>query len=249
MFVSGYISRFRSTNWLIPLHLPSSRIAEAAQPSIQKLAYNFKQWARKMSNIDPTSLPCCCSQLLRSHPDLQLVDGHVACSASLLSVSKEITPCFKFSSKSTVFADWGTFQRLYYKRISAWFSAQGFPQAVFQEFWNQVLVQEWQLHERALREDPSLLQQKTFHKVLMSLQRSLVFHLADHQATHSMVFCPRFYFQSVLKVWQDPTNFVQVHQSTERCKIQIHGSIPGIIRRKYASGIRANAGYRKVLCS
>ena len=70
---------------------------------------------------------------------------------------------------------------------------------------------------------------------------SIVFHLADHQATHLMVFCPQFYFTSVLKVWQDTTNFAHVCQSTERCKIQIHGSIPGAIRRKYAWGINANA--------
>ena len=31
-------------HWLIPLQ-PSSRIVELAQPSVQKLAYNFKHWA------------------------------------------------------------------------------------------------------------------------------------------------------------------------------------------------------------
>ena len=56
-----------------------------------------------------------------------------------------------------------------------------------------------------------------------------------------MVFCPQFYFTSVLKAWQDTTNFAHVCQSTERCKIQIHSSIPGAIRRKYAWGIDANA--------
>ena len=40
-------------HWLNPLHLPSSRIVELAQPSIQKLAYNFKQRANKMTNTDP----------------------------------------------------------------------------------------------------------------------------------------------------------------------------------------------------
>ena len=122
--------------------MPSSRIAEAAQPSIQKLAYNFKQSGRKMTNY--------CNQLLCTHLQLQLVDGHVACSASLLSVSKEIAPFFQYSSKSKVFADRHTFQRLYHKRVFRWFSVQGFPQSVFQEFWSQVLEREWQLHQHKI---------------------------------------------------------------------------------------------------
>ena len=55
-----------------------------------------------------------------------------------------------------------------------------------------------------------------------------------------MIFCPQFYFQCVLRVWQDPSNFIQVHQSPERCKIRIHGSIPGALRRKHAWGINAS---------
>eukprot|EP00439_Symbiodinium_sp_Y106_P076035 s899_g15.t1 len=56
-----------------------------------------------------------------------------------------------------------------------------------------------------------------------------------------MVFCPQFYFLSVLNVWPDQANFVQVPLSTERRKIDIHSSIPGNIQRKYAWGINANA--------
>ena len=114
---------------------------------------------------------------------------------------------FTFSSKSTVFANWDTFQRLYRMKISAWFYAQGFPDVVFQELWNFVLVQEWNNHEFALREDPFRLQQTHISKILQSLQKSLVFHFADHQASHLMIFCPQFYFKSVLRVWQDPSKF------------------------------------------
>ena len=56
-----------------------------------------------------------------------------------------------------------------------------------------------------------------------------------------MVFGPQFYFLSVLNVWPDQANFVQVPLSTERRKIDIHSSIPGNIQRKYAWGINANA--------
>ena len=102
-------------------------------------------------------------------------------------------------------------------------------------------MQEWYNHELALREDTFRLQQTHISKILQSLQKSLVFHLADHHAAHLMICCPQFYFQSVLRVWQDPSNFFQVHQSPRRRKIQIHGSIPGALRCKYAWGINANA--------
>ena len=40
-------------HWLIPLHLPSSRIVQLAQPSTQKLAYNFKQLGQQNDQYRP----------------------------------------------------------------------------------------------------------------------------------------------------------------------------------------------------
>ena len=45
----------------------------------------------------------------------------------------------------------------------------------------------------------------------------LVFHMADHQSTHLMSFCPQFYLQSVLRVWTDRTNFIPVSMSEHQC--------------------------------
>ena len=70
------------------------------------MVYNFK-----MSRIDPESLPCSCSQLLHDHPDLQLVHGHIAHSASFLSVSRELYPYF---------------QSLHQGRVQRSFGQQGF---------------------------------------------------------------------------------------------------------------------------
>ena len=69
-----------------------------------------------------------------------------------------------------------------------------------------------------------------------------VLHMADHQSTHLMTYCPRFYFQSVLRVCRDDTNFVQVPLTEHQCRLHVASVFPGFVRARYRWGIQVNAG-------
>ena len=81
-------------HWLIPLHLPSHFVEEGAHLSVEKLLFNFKYWENQMQNLDPLSLPCSCVRFLLQHPRADVVDGHIASSASLLGLPLRLSVCW-----------------------------------------------------------------------------------------------------------------------------------------------------------
>ena len=96
-------------HWLIPLHLPSHAVEEGAHVSASKLLFNFQRWETKMKNLGPMTLPCACDQFLRLRPRINIVDGHVASSASVLHY---LTYPFDYSPLSVTvpvpLCTWGT---------------------------------------------------------------------------------------------------------------------------------------------
>ena len=231
----------RYKQWMLPFHLPSHWIDEGAHQSVQTIFYNFAQWETRMQDLEPSSLPCSCQEVLLHHPYLHTVDGHIASSAADLSLPREVLDMLSFSSSSPVFPTLESFLRLHKRRIDRWFDRQGFPPCVKDEFWNTVFPNQWASHVQHLCRCDFLLQEHKLVDVKKQLHSKLVFHLADHQATHLMLYCPQFYFKGVLAVWKDASNFRQILSSPERCRLQVRENIPGFIRKKYAWGIASNA--------
>ena len=228
-------------HWLIPLHLPSKFVDEGSHLSLAKALHNIKQWESRMTNLQPSSLPCCCQELTRQHPHLHFVDGHVASSASLLSLDVDLHILVSFSSSSTFYPTFQSYRGLYQAKVDAWFKAQGFPLQVAHDFWTEFFPRQWYLHEHAIAKLDFALQEPQVTRLKRCISNKLVVHLADHQASHLMVFCPQFYFQSVLRVWQDVTNFKQIKSEPHLCRLQVRDAIPGDIRKRYAWGVRQSA--------
>ena len=63
-----------------------------------------------------------------------------------------------------------------------------------------------------------------------------VLHLADHESTHLMVFCPKFYFQSCHRVWSDEKVFKPMFMSIPAAKLFLCSHVPSDILRKYPCG-------------
>ena len=114
-------------HWLIPLHLPSHVVKEGAHLLVEKLLFNLQYLETKMCNLDPMTLPCSCGQLISSHPRINVVDGHVASSASLLDLPLRLQSLISYSSSSAVFVCYDTYLRRFRPKIDRWFQKQGFP--------------------------------------------------------------------------------------------------------------------------
>ena len=72
------------------------------------------------------------------------------------------------------------------------------------------------------------------------LRKDFVVHCEDHEPNHLMIFCPRFYFQSALRTWQDPEVFESVSGSRDQWNQWVLDEIPGRLRSRYKWGINAN---------
>ena len=228
-------------HWLIPLHLPSHAVEEGAHMSVAKLLFNFQRWETKMKNLDPMTLPCNCGRFARLHPRINIVDGHIASSASLLDLPIRLQSLVSYSTSSTVYVGYDTYIKNFKAKVDRWFKCQGFPMQILQKFWDEFFPAQWRKHNYALATQSWRITEAQVLEFKKMMDSKFVLHMADHQATHLMIYCPQFYFQPVLRVWTDETNFVSVPFSQHQCRLHLYNTIAGALRSRYRWGIQANA--------
>ena len=106
--------------------------------------------------------------------------------------------------------------------------------------WVQFIQQQRDIHLRHLRHRPK------FHEAHVLKMKDIicsdwVVHLADHESTHLMVFCPKFYFQSCYRVWSDEKVFKPMSMSIPAAKLFLCSHVPSDIFRKYPWGFNPDA--------
>ena len=74
-----------------------------------------------MKNLDPMTLPCAGDQFLRLHPRINIVDGHVASSASLLDLPIRLQSLVSYSTSSTVYVGYDTYIKNFRAKVDRWF--------------------------------------------------------------------------------------------------------------------------------
>ena len=70
-----------------------------------------------MRNLDPTTLSCSCDQFIASHPRVNIVEGHVAFSASLLDLPLRLQSLVSYSASSTVYVRYDTYLKRFRTKI------------------------------------------------------------------------------------------------------------------------------------
>ena len=196
-----------------------------------------------MKHLDPMTLPCACDQFLRLHPRINIVDGHdhVASSASLLDLPIRLHSLVSYSTSSTVYVGYDTYIKNFRAKVDRWFKNQGFPTQIIRKFWDEFFPIQWHKHNEALATQSWRITEAQVLEFKRMVDSKFVLHMADHQATHLMIYCSQFYFQSVLRVWTDETNFIPVPFSQHQCRLQLYNTISGSLRSRYRWGIQANA--------
>ena len=126
-------------------------------------------------------------------------------------------------------------------KIDRWFQNQGFPLQIVQRFWEEFFPAQWRKRNETLATQPWRLTEAHVLEFKKMVHSRFVLHMADHQSTHWMIFCPQFYFQSVLRVGTDRTNFIPVPMSAHQCRLHLVNAISGPIRSRYRWGIQPNA--------
>ena len=124
------------------------------------------------------------------------------------------------------------------KMFSAWRRKHHLPLRLESEF-QDILQEQWARRIKCLHADPRL----TWKDVSIAralLRKDFVMRCEDHEPKHLMIFCPRFYFQSALRTWQDPEVFESVSGSRDQWNQWVLDEIMGRLRSRYKWGINAN---------
>ena len=77
----------------IPFHLPKGTVREAAHSKVADILYNPFSW-EEHDLSQPDQLPCPCKELLKTHPGLDNIDGHICGTLDQIRVATELYNCF-----------------------------------------------------------------------------------------------------------------------------------------------------------
>ena len=102
LVLSHIIQQFKPI--LVPFHLPSKTPRECAPSSLGSILHNHFDWEKKLAEIPIEQLPCKCKQFERQHPNVDMVDGHVATGLENMSFQDPVLRELAYAnSKSLVF--------------------------------------------------------------------------------------------------------------------------------------------------
>ena len=237
-FLSHIIQQFKPI--LVPFHLPSKTPRECAPSSLGSTLHNHFDWEKKLAEIPVEQLPRKCKQFERQHPNVDMVDGHVTTGLENMSFQDPVLRELAYAnSKSLVFPSIAKYVKQASVAFKKWCKTHFVPLETLSS-WTQFIHQQWNIHLRHLRHRPK------FHETHVLKMKDIicsdwVVHLADHESTHLMVFCPKFYFQSCHRVWSDEKVFKPMSMSIPAAKLFLCSHVPSDILRKYPWGFNLDA--------
>ena len=224
---------------LIPFHLPVFKVREQPHQSLKDFLHSFKDWDSWLQDNPLDQVPCPCHKYIHMLPQVCITQGHVVSGIEHLGVlHHSFNKLGAGSASSAFFPAKHEFFKRNLKMFSAWRRKHHLPLRLESEF-QDILQEQWARHIKCLRADPRL----TWKDVSVAralLRKDFVVHCEDHEPNHLMIFCPRFYFQSALRTWQDPEVFESVSGSRDQWNQWVLDEIPDRLRSRYKWGINAN---------
>ena len=138
-----------SEDGFIPYHIPTIRVTSASHPKIKDVLYNHmdvvQSWTAD-ATAEQTGWTCPCATVVERHPKVQFVDGHVACSASLLSLPGDVRELAASSANKSVYplkdGAWASFRQA----VTKWTPDHGLLRLPVDDLWN-LWEPAWRQHE------------------------------------------------------------------------------------------------------
>ena len=191
----------------IPFHLPSKTFVEAKLRSVSKEMFNAHQWLETFKKY-PSQNFCKCAEVLKQHPHLKTVDGHIASPAVLLRCPKAVSRMLSFSGSCTFFPSKVFFLSTSSKMVERWADHHSLPRGLVVESWRCFVEEQWPKHL-----DDVHTNQRFTHKLLCYARRlapQLVWHSRDHAYQQMLVYCPELYKAAVLNTFEDADVYQEV---------------------------------------
>ena len=218
----------------IPFHLPSCSPIEASSPKLCDALWNWKQWLSK----PPAHVlnACSCQRIVHQHPNLQLTDGHITSSASLLSLPPDLLEVASSNMKASYYVAKEFYIAETLPQFQKWLLHHGLP-AHLSSVWHSHIDAVWPQHLQAANHQ-GCYQWKQIQQIKM-ITKNLVCHNADHEAGHLMLYCPSFYYKQIQNTWQDPALFSPIPVSISEFIATIDQRIPTELQKAYPWGFKS----------
>ena len=240
LWLRNYILTYKE--FAIPLHLPPQTVRESSFPTLRSFLHNHRRVEKHWDVFNISSLPCCCSQLLRlQNPSSHKVrdDGHCCFSLDEMNLPQHLEHFRNCNMNSTFFIAWKPFWERCKTEFFKWCHRHGLPTFGIQEF-ESFVQKQWEYHKQEIHRQRRF----TFHD-LQNLKRWLprdsVLHHGDHEQFKLTVFCPQLYFQGCLNTWNDESLFRLTTLQPSEAVEKIHKAFPPTLLSRYAWGFRKKA--------
>ena len=232
-WLSATVQRFKHV--LVPFHLPSRKIRETKHQACKDLLHNVPKWDQFLQQNGTQQLPCPCAQFRDRLSPVCFVQGHVATGVEMLgAIHSELQFLGQGSANSTFFPSLQQYLRVACKGFGTWRKVHGLPLCLEDDF-VEFLKQQWHLHSASVQQHHRL-DWRLVQRCKQALNPFVV-HCEDHHPNHLMVFCPQFYFASVLRTWSDPLVFEPLSSSSDELRSWLFAQIPAALKRQYPWGV------------
>ena len=218
----------------VPFHLPSAKVQEAANPSLSTALWNWRQAAEHWTpQTDFRDLSCSCDSMLKKHPLLETLDGHIASGIEQLTFT---------STRLQALYQWANAQATFYPHTSQvltcsaqalkkWADKHGLPSRQLLKQFEQFFDSQISSHKQFLRKTPKYtahnLQQ--FKKLI---PKDMVVHNEDHGNSHLMIYCPKIYLKALQATWNDAALFQPIPNQPDGPQFQLN-QVPQQLKRHY----------------
>ena len=211
-------------------------MVEGSHQSVGRMLFSFQLWFRKFESFPKHSF-CNCKDVLRQHPQLETIDGHVASPAEKLSMSSHLRKLVGYSAKTMVFPSKQVFLRTTLKLVEKWASVHRFPAHVIGVEWERFVEEQWPTHLQAASH------RLTFQDVCRVKQhlQHLVRHSRDHAYQQVMVCCPDLFHRGVRATFEDKDVYEELPYLPQVYRFNDRNQIPSSLVRKYPWGFRLEA--------
>ena len=195
------IAKFRNMTWPMQTQKPF-QIPLLSQPKFSKL---MKRWIKRFLRtrkelaipfhlpynpfawedydlLQPKKLPCSCHNILKKHPELEHIDGHICGTLDQLRLPPDLQILRRINSYSTVFPTKDQYFTEVTKTFQKWLQKHGFPSHDIGKF-TTFLQELWTDHLQTMDKTPRLTMDH-IHTLKRFLGKDIVIHHADHQKVH-----------------------------------------------------------------
>ena len=216
--------------FLVPFHLPGKSVVVGKLPSIRDILYNHLSMIQQWSwDNEP---PCKCQQQLRLHPDLEVVDGHIASPAAKLNISKRLSTLLYYSADAQVYPAKEKYIKNSWDKIKQWAKHYGLNNITFEQ-WQQFINLQWKDHTEATW---TSMKYKDI-AFLKKVTQEFFVHGRDHAVTHCHIYCQLFAWKVYKQTFGDPAVYERLTLTIPQAKVYVDLTTKKSFLQKYKWGV------------